>query len=84
MSRNAGFHSFAVPPTPEFSPTATNLINPFQAFAVNQTETQPEHEPAEDAVCQTEPQSEFEPIEGIKAKTIVLCFDGTGNKFGQV
>lgn len=78
----ADFRSFAVPPTPEFSPTVAN--NPYQSFAVNQTAAQPEHESTADAVGQTEAQYEFEPEEHVKSKTIVLCFDGTGNKFGQV
>ena len=82
MSWNAGFHSFAVPPTPEFSPTVTS--NPYRSFAVNQTDGQPEPEPAEGAVGHMDAQFEFEPEEHVKAKTIVLCFDGTGNKFGQV
>src|SRR6266576_6585408 len=61
-----------MPPTPEFSPITTNAA-PFQPLVVGgpRLEHQPELKPA----------PEPEPT---KPRTIVLCFDGTGNKFGEV
>ena len=62
--------SFAMPLTPDFSPTTTDAA-PFQPFVVGgpRPEPRPELKAAPPAT---------------KPRTIVLCFDGTGNKFGEV
>ena len=84
VSQHAGFNGFAVPPTPELSPMAT-MPPSFQTFAVDQTEARPQAEPETkpEVKPEAEPEAELE-HEDAKAKTIVLCFDGTGNKFGEV
>ena len=76
VSGSSQWHSrsFAMPLTPDFSPTTTDAA-PFQPFVVGERESWPERAP------KLKPAPEPEPT---KPRTLVLCFDGAGNKFGEV
>ena len=57
-----------VPLTPEMSPVATTVPH-YTTFSLGQPPPAPTPVPA--------------PV-SVKGRAIILCFDGTGNKFGQV
>jgi hypothetical protein len=70
------------PPTPEFSPTTTDAA-PFQPFPVGETDRELDPEPElELELGELDHDHEPKP-KPKKLKTIALCFDGTGNKFGD-